>query len=149
MSALLSTHRARGLTLALLVAALAACEASGPFRPVDRGTADVDGGADPVSSELVGTWVHRFVFLDEFGFVHSTETTWEFDAAGTAVRTIVTTNQTLGISDVTITTARWRVENTSLIIEFLSPDTGEITLDFVFSDGNLILAGQTFTRVSG
>ncbi|HEX7121740.1 MAG TPA: hypothetical protein VF178_05155 [Gemmatimonadaceae bacterium] len=149
MSALLATHRARGLLLALLLAALAACEASGPFVPIDRGVAGTNGGADPISSELVGRWVHTLVFLDEFGFLHSTETTWEFDAAGTAVRTIVTTNQTLGISDVTVTTARWRVENARLVIEFLSPDSGEITLDFFFSDGKLILAGQTFNRVSG
>lgn len=152
MSILLTSALRRRLRPALLAVAIVlptACENYGPLIPRQRDTVAVGGGSNTVTDQLNGTWQNLVVFTDEFGFSHSTETVWEFRAAGTAVRTITTRNITLGLVEVAQTTARWRVEDTNLVIEFLPPESGQVTLQFFFQGDQLVLGGQTFTRVSG
>lgn len=154
LSSLLSTPaRSSGRVAAvLLVIALAACDGLGPVGPEDRLVGAVGGGADTgdnVNDALIGNWRRTFVFVDEFGFAHAIETTWQFAGDGTAVRTIVTSNLTLQVSDVIVTVARWRVQGGSIVLEFQSPDTGQVILDFVIVGNELTLAGEIYSRVGG
>lgn len=135
----------------LVVAALffiAACEA-GPVQPVGRRTGGLlEGGGAPVTSSLQGTWQRTLVFFDDFGFMHSSETTWSFDAGGAATRTIVTTNHTLGAADTSLTIARWRLDGSSVVIDFTAPSPGTITLEVRLQGATLFLAGQEYERIS-
>ena len=137
-------------TLALLAATITACD-TGPvhpvgFREIDRRVGGTGGPTSDIS--ITGTWQRTLVFFDEFGFLHSSETTWTFAADGTAERTVVTTNVTLGASDTTFTQARWRVEGTQVIIDFTAPTPGTITLEFFLQGTMLFLAGQEYERVT-
>lgn len=136
---------------ALLVLGLAACDGLGPVGPEDR-LIGAGGGADTgdnVNDALVGNWRRTFFFVDDFGFSHAVETTWQFAGDGTAVRTIITTNITLQVSDVTVTVARWRIQSGSLVLEFQSPDSGQVILEFVIVGDELTLAGEIYSRVGG
>jgi ABC-type glycerol-3-phosphate transport system substrate-binding protein len=137
---------------ALLAAALVAagCGGSGPVGPPGQ-TAAIDGSASGpgVSTSLVGTWRNTFFFIDPVGASNASQTTWQFNADGTAVRTTVTQNFTLGVSDTTFVTARWRATANVVIIDFLSPTPGTIELLYSVQGNQLILAGQTYLRVGG
>lgn len=137
-------------SVVLVVAIIAACD-TGPVHPV--GFREIDRpiggtGGPPTNSSIAGTWQRTIVFFDDFGFLHSSETTWTFAAAGTAERMLVTTNVTLGVSDTTFTEARWRIEGAQIIIDFTAPTPGTIALDFFIQDGTLFLAGQEYERVT-
>jgi hypothetical protein len=143
--------RFRAVMLALSAAAMTAtaCDV-GPFEPVGRRPIGiVTGGGGPLTTTTIeGTWRRTLVFFDEFGFMHSSETTWTFETGGTAGRSVVTTNVTLGASDTTFTQARWRVDGTNVVIEFTAPSPGNITLAFRLQGTTLFLAGQEYERVS-
>jgi hypothetical protein len=87
------------------------------------------------------------VFFDEFGFLHTSETTWNFESGGRALRTVVATNVTLGVADTLVSFARWRVSGTTLIIDFTAPSPGSITLEYRLQGTTLFLAGQEYERV--
>ena len=146
---------ARSLTraaAALLVLGFAACDGLGPVGPERRQIGTVGSGADTggnANTALVGSWRRTFFFVDEFGFSHAIETTWQFAGDGTAVRTTITTNLTLQVSDVTVTIARWRIQGGSIVLEFTSPDSGQVILDFVIVGDELTLAGEIYSRVGG
>jgi hypothetical protein len=148
----MGTHLTPVIRLSLLVASVAlisACD-SLPFEPVgkwvvERGEA---GGGSTATAQIEGTWRRTLVFFDDFGFMHSSETTWTFETGGAATRTVVTTNVTLGASDTSLTTARWRTEGTNVIIDFTSPSPGTITLEVRIQDGTLFLAGQEYERIT-
>jgi hypothetical protein len=136
-------------SLALIT--VTACD-TGPVEPVGRRqirliTGGGDGGTD-ASASIVGIWQRTLVFFDDFGFMHSSETTWDFSTGGTAERSVVTTNITLGASDTTFTEARWRLEGTNLIIDFTAPSSGTITLEARVQGTSLFLAGQEYLRIS-
>jgi hypothetical protein len=138
------------LTLVLAsVACIAACD-SLPFEPAGRRPiGSLEGGpGGPATTTIEGTWRRTLVFFDDFGFLHSSETTWSFETGGSATRTVVTTNVTLGASDTSLTTARWRVEGSSVVIDFTAPSPGTITLEVRIQDGTLFLAGQEYERVT-
>jgi hypothetical protein len=128
---------------------LAACD-YGPYEPVGRRPiGELQGGGGPVVSITIeGTWRRTLVFFDDFGFMHSSETTWTFDAGGTARRTVVATNITLGAADTLLTEARWRIDGNRLIIDFTAPSPGTITLDVRVQGTTLFLAGQEYQRVT-
>jgi hypothetical protein len=132
----------------MMVVAGTGCDSPGLFGPPGRQVASFGGGTSAATA-LTGTWRHALFFFDDFGFANSTETTWQFASDGTAVRTIITRNITLGASDVAITVARWRVSGTRIIIDFVSPTTGTVELDFSISGNQLLLSGQTFERAGG
>lgn len=125
------------------------CDA-GPFQPVgrfERGPLD-GGGSAPPTITLEGSWQRTLVFFDDFGFLHSSETTWTFERGGEAVRTVVATNVTLGAADTLVTLAEWRLEGTNLVIEFIAPTPGTITLSFALQGSTLFLAGQEYRRIA-
>ena len=141
------------LRLSLLIGCVtlaSACDRQ-PFEPVGRrpvGGLEAGGGGGPSVVTLEGTWQRTLAFFDDFGFLHSSETTWTFGQNGLATRTTVTTNVTLGVADTAVTTAEWRVEGTRVVIDFLAPSPGTITLDFVVQGTKLFLAGQEYQRIT-
>ncbi len=138
----------RQLCALVTVCCLAACEA-GPVAPVGRGsTGPVAGSGPTAATGIAGTWRRTLVFLDEFGFLHSSETTWTFTADGGAFRAIVTRNHTLGAFDTSVATARWRLDGGNLIIDFLTPSPGTIVLEVRLQGTSLFLAGQEYLRVT-
>lgn len=145
------SSRLRLVAVLLCTATLAAtaCDV-GPVQPVGfRKSGLVEGGGETTSNpSVVGTWQRTLVFFDDFGFMHSSETTWTFEAGGLASRSIVTTNITLGASDTTVTQARWRLDGTNLIIDFTAPSPGTITLEARVQGTSLFLAGQEYVRIS-
>lgn len=144
-------RRIAAFASATAMLAVAACD-TGPFEPAGkRPTGTVQGGGGGGSGANVtieGTWQRTLVFFDDFGYLHSSETTWRFSAGGQAERTIVTTNVTLGAADTSLTVARWRLDGTNLIIDFTAPTPGTITLEARIQGTTLFLAGQEYLRVS-
>ena len=128
---------------------LAACD-YGPYEPVGRRPiGELQGSGGPAASITIeGTWRRTLVFFDDFGFLHSSETTWTFAAGGTAQRTVVASNVTLGAADTLVTEARWRIDGNNLIISFTAPSPGTITLDVRIQGTTLFLAGQEYQRVT-
>lgn len=148
----MGVHMTPGLRVALTVASIAVTVVScdvGPVEPVGRRTSRVlqGGGGAPITTTIEGTWRRTLVFFDDFGFMHSSETTWTFEPGGTAARTIVATNITLGASDTILTTARWRVDGGNVVIDFIAPSPGTITLTVFVQGTSLFLAGQEYLRV--
>jgi len=151
----MDTHLTLRLRLTLLALSAAiltatACDV-GPVEPVgkNRTTGTLTGtGGGSTAITIEGTWRRTLVFFDEFGFLHSSETTWTFETGGAAQRTIVTTNVTLGAADTTLTQARWRLDGSNVVIEFTSPSPGTITLDVRVQGTSLFLAGQEYLRVT-
>jgi hypothetical protein len=137
------------LLLTAVAVGLAACDV-GPVEPVGRREIRlVGGGSGPgVTNSLVGTWQRTLVFFDEFGFLHSSETTWTFENGGNAERIVVATNETLGAADTLVSSARWRAQGTTLIIDFTAPSPGSITLEFRVQGTTLFLAGQEYQRAN-
>jgi hypothetical protein len=137
------------LSIASAVALTAlACDV-GPVEPVGRrSTGVLQGGGPSASTTIEGTWRRTLVFFDDFGFLHSSETTWTFEPGGAAQRTIVTTNVTLGAADTSLTLARWRIDGSNVVIEFTAPSPGTITLDVRVQNTTLFLAGQEYQRVT-
>ena len=131
-----------GTALVLTVA----CDGTGVVRP--DGPLVGIGRASPLQSAIVGSWQRILFFLDEFGFARSSETHWQFAADGTAVRAVIARNFTAGISDVSISTALWRVEGTSVRIDFMTPSPGTIQLEARIQSDTLYLAGQAYARGS-
>jgi hypothetical protein len=135
-----------------LVAAVSAmaCDV-GPVQPVGsrpRVLVEGGGGGSTATPSIVGTWQRTLVFFDDFGFMHSSETTWTFETGGLAERTIVTTNVTLGASDTSVTEARWRLDGTNVVIDFTAPSPGTITLEVRAQGASLFLAGQEYLKVT-
>ena len=145
------SKRFRAVMLALSAAALSAtaCDV-GPVEPVGRRPIGiVTGGGGPlITTSIEGTWRRTLVFFDDFGFLHSSETTWTFATGGTAERSLVTTNVTLGAADTSFTLARWRIDGTNVVIEFTAPSPGTITLAWRLQGTTLFLAGQEYQRIS-
>lgn len=138
------------ISIALFVAfagVVVACDDSGVVSP-DHPTVGFGGNSTTISQSLVGTWRHTFEFVDDFGFANATETTWTFAADGTAGRTLVTRNLTVGSADTLLTTARWSASGDSLTIEFTSPSPGTFEFTVRVQGNQLTLAGEAYTRVS-
>ena len=146
---LIPRHRLILFLASVVTLVLSACD-YGPYEPVGRRDYGLvaGSGGPAVTTTIEGTWRRTLVFFDDFGFLHSTETTWTFEAGGTASRTSVTTNVAAGISDTSLTLARWRIEGTTVIIDFTAPSPGTITLSVIVQGTTLFLAGQEYQRVT-
>ena len=137
------------LILSAVVLTATACD-TGPFEPVGRrpiGKLEGGGGATTTTT-IEGTWRRTLVFFDDFGFLHSSETTWTFEPGGLAERSVVTSNVTLGAADTSLTEARWRVDGANVVIDFTAPSPGTITLEVRVQGTTLFLAGQEYQRVN-
>ena len=148
------TPRIRLLAVLFSVATLTATACDyGPTYPAGfRRQPGLEGGGSSggpaASPAIVGTWQRTIVFFDDFGFMHSSETTWSFETGGLARRSVVATNVTLGAADTIVTEARWRLDGTNLIIDFTAPSPGTITLEARVQGTSLFLAGQEYLRIT-
>lgn len=132
-------------TALLLVALLLGCDGPGivGLRTARLGRV----GAPSASTGVIGTWRRVIYFLDDFNYSRSSETTYQFAADGTAVRLQVARNFTLGLSDAVVSAGRWRLENTRIIIDFVSPSNFQLAFDTRLVGDQLELGGQVFLRV--
>jgi hypothetical protein len=137
--------RIAGLAL-LAVAGGTACTNDGFLFGNDGDVART--GTPGVNTAIVGSWRRTVVFTDDFGLVQSSETTWLFDASGTATRTVVARNLSTGAGDTIISRGKWVVDGSTLVITFTSPDPGETRLSFTLQGDTLFLATFPFTRVT-
>lgn len=136
----------RRFTFCSSVLAVALLSACGNDAGVGPGAPLVFQTPSPVTSTsgVVGTWTRSVSFVDAFRTTRTTETTWVFNADGSVTRTIITRNSATSASDRTDTTGRWQVQGDQLLIDFVTPFTGRVTLQFVRTGDTLILAGETF-----
>jgi hypothetical protein len=137
----------RGWSVVLLVA-LAACDSGrigAPFGP-RNGTAGTTGTTSATS--LVGTWRRIIFFLADDGSASSSETTWRFNANGTATRVSVTRNFTAGLADAQSVDARWEALTQTVRITYLAPSSGTFEFTYRVSGDTLYLASQGYARVS-
>lgn len=135
-----------GWSCALCLGLLSACDSkgrvTGPEAPLVFGSP----GVSAANTLVVGTWTLRFTFVDDFGVPKSTETTWAFNADGSAVRSVITRSFLDGIADRQDSFARWTVQGDQVVIDFTAPFTGRVPLTFQRNGDLLILGGQTFVR---
>lgn len=124
-----------------------ACDGTGVVHP-DRPLVGIGGGSSSLERAIVGSWQRTLFFVDNDGFFRSSETHWQFAADGTAVRAVIARNFSDGISDVLLSTARWRVAGTTVRIDFLTPSPGTIQLEARVQSDTLYLAGQAYGRSS-
>lgn len=103
-------------------------------------------GTGNTSLALVGRWERFVLFTDAGGAVHASETLWDFRTDGTALRTVVTRNLTDGFADAITTIANWRVQGSTLVLEFVSPASGTAQFFFHINRDVLTLDGRDFVR---
>ena len=153
-------RRARGARGALFAAALAsaATGCSGEISGVAGSTSAVTIGSSPFArgrtsfdAALLGRWRRAVLFRGADGTSHGSEITWSFAADGSALRSVVSRNVTLGLADVVSTAASWRTEGNTVVIVYLSPGSGAVRFTY-FVDRTaygdvLYLDDQAFTRV--
>jgi hypothetical protein len=86
-------------------------------------------------------------FLAADGSANSSETTWRFNADGTASRVSVTRNYTAGLSDAQTVDARWEALTQAIRITYLAPSSGTFEFSYRLSQDTLYLASQGYARV--
>ncbi|MGH7696228.1 MAG: hypothetical protein ACRENH_14680 [Gemmatimonadaceae bacterium] len=130
------------------ILALTALSACGNDTGVGPGIPLVFQTPSPTTSTagVVGTWTRSVSFVDEFGATKTTETTWVFNADGSATRTITVRSSASGPNTTTESTARWQVQGDQVAIDFVTPSPARVTLQFSRVGDSLILGGETFLR---
>lgn len=128
----------------MLAGSLGAC---GTERSV-TGIGGTPNGTGTVTRDaaLVGSWWRVVIFVADDGTAHASETTWRFDPAGSAARTVVATNLTYGFFDSVVVQARWRTEGATAVITYLTPDTGTVRFAYRVSGDTLLLGDREFLR---
>jgi hypothetical protein len=114
----------------------------GPGIQIGTGT-----GSGLDHAAIVGLWTRVVVITDNAGNAHSSRTTWEFRSDGSATRTLITQNLSLGLSDVLTANATWHTEGSTLVITFRPPDTGTSRFSFSVFRNVLTLDGRDFVRI--
>jgi hypothetical protein len=100
------------------------------------------------ASGLVGTWRRILYFLADDGSASSSETTWRFNADGTASRMSVTRNYTAGLADAQTVDARWEALTQTVRITYLPPSTGTFEFSYRVTRDTLYLASQAYGRIA-
>ena len=129
---------------------IAACD-GGRLGAPDGGTLGTVGTRTTgtiASSELVGTWRRILYFLAEDGSASSSETTWRFNADGTASRLLVTRNFTAGLADAQTVDARWEPLVQTVRITYLPPSSGTFEFSYRVNGDTLYLASQAYARIA-
>lgn len=136
----------RRTALVLVIGALAACESprlSGPLGSTGgRGTT-----SSPMAPGLVGTWRRILYFIAEDGSSGSNETTWRFNADGSASRLTVTRNFSSGQFDAQTLNARWEPLTQAVRITYLPPSSGTFDFSYRIVADTLFLASQVYGRI--
>ena len=137
----------RRWTVVVLVA-LAACDSGRLGAPLGTMGGTAGTGGTSIAAGLVGTWRRILYFLAEDGSASSSETTWRFNANGTASRVSVTRNYTAGLADAQTVDARWEALTQSIRITYLAPSSGTFEFSYRISQDTLYLASQAYVRVA-
>ncbi|MEP7381112.1 MAG: hypothetical protein ABI910_05460 [Gemmatimonadota bacterium] len=128
---------------ALLVAMLlTACDGPGVASPGAVRFGQV--GSNDLSQAIVGTWRRSVFFLDDFGIARSSETSWQFGSDGAVVRILLARNLTYGLADVQVITGRYRIENTRLLVDVLTPSPTQLSYEVRRSSNQLTIAGEPY-----
>ena len=143
----MTAARARRLWTAACLLATLSCDGPGVASP--RNGVVLGGGTAASALSVVGTWRRLVVFVDDFGFARSSETTWQFGADGAVARVLVTRNLSLGLIDVLVSAGRYRLSNDQVIVDLVTPSPVQLQLSLRLVGEQLELAGQTYLRVSG
>lgn len=132
----------------LMVVTFAACDSGRLGAPLgSRGTAGTGGiGGSSIAASVVGTWRRILYFLAADGSASSSETTWRFNADGTASRLSVTRNYTAGLADAQTVDARWEALTQSIRVTYLAPSSGTFEFSYRVSQDTLYLASQGYVR---
>lgn len=134
----------RVLLAAMLATLLVGCDGPGVVSPGAPRFGQVGGS---VALDLVGSWRRAVFFVDDFGIARSTETTWQFGADGAVARVQVARNLTFGLADVFVSAGRYRIENTRLLIDVVTPSATQLSYEIRRTGNELLLAGETYLRV--
>ena len=78
----------------------------------------------------------------------SSETTWRFNADGTASRLSVTRNFTAGLADAQTVDARWEPLVQTVRITYLPPSSGTFEFSYRVNGDTLYLASQPYARIA-
>lgn len=135
------------ISAGLLLATLGACSGSGPLASDGPIIARTGAATSQDGAAFTGTWQRRTFFLDEFNLANSSETTWQFQSDGSVVRTQIARNLSLGLADVLISTGRWSVSGTRLVIEFQLPVSSRVEFEARVVGTQLELGGEVYLRV--
>jgi hypothetical protein len=130
----------------VLSLALAGCDGPGVVSPGVVRYGQV-GGSGNLAQALVGTWRRTIFFIDDQGVARSSETSWQFGADGAVVRVQVARNLSLGLADVVVSAGRYRVENTRVLIDVVSPSATQLAFEVRVTGAQLTLAGEPYLRV--
>ena len=134
----------------LTLLTVVACDSGRLGAPVGGtlGTGGTGSAGSTTSSGLVGTWRRILYFLADDGSASSSETTWRFNADGTASRVSVTRNYTAGLADAQTVDARWEALTQSVRITYLPPSTGTFEFSYRVTRDTLYLASQAYGRIA-
>ncbi len=121
---------------------LTACDGPGVASPGRVRIGQV--GSDDLSQAIVGTWRRSVFFLDDFGIARSSETSWQFGSGGAVVRILLSRNLTYGLADAQVSTGRYRIENTRLLVDFLTPSPTQLSFEVRRSGNQLTIAGEPY-----
>jgi hypothetical protein len=137
-------------SVALVLLLVAACDGGRVGAPVGGTLGTVGPGTTgtTASSVLVGTWRRILYFLAEDGSASSSETTWRFNADGTASRLSVTRNFTAGLADAQTVDARWEPLVQTVRITYLPPSSGTFEFSYRVNGDTLYLASQPYARIA-
>ncbi len=141
-----STPAATGFVIACSALLLASSACSVSDASFGTGPGRSGGGNVNSSFALLGRWERVVLFTDAGGTVHASETLWDFRSDGTALRTVVTRNLTDGFADAITVIANWRVQGSSLVLDFVSPASGRSQFFFHIDRDILTLDGRDFVR---
>jgi hypothetical protein len=139
-------RRRRSLSLLLLFLTVA-CDGGRLGAPLG-GTLTTGTTGTNASSGLVGTWRRILYFLADDGSASSSETTWRFNADGTASRLSVTRNYTAGLADAQTVDAQWVALTQTVRITYLPPSSGTFEFSYRVTRDTLYLASQAYARIA-
>ena len=114
-------------------------------------TGGLPGGSATSTGAIAGRWTRTLLIEDAYGGYLSSESTWDFASDGVATFVNVVRDYAYGTSDVTVTSARWSVDGTTMTIRYVTPDAGTARFRWRierFADGDVLWLGETrFVRV--
>lgn len=135
----------------LILLVVAGCDSGRLGAPLGSSTTGTTGTTGSVGTSaargLVGTWRRILYFIAADGSASSSETTWRFNADGSANRLSVTRNFTAGLADSQTVDARWEALTQSIRVTFLPPSSGTFEFTYRISADTLFLASQPYVRV--
>ena len=105
------------------------------------------GGGGGTSAALVGTWRHVFALITSSGETVVSDTRWTFGSDQTCTKVLIQTFVNAGFETTEVRPCTFTPASGSVRIVF-DGSSVPVTFSVSFSNGNLILDGFVFTRLS-